>query len=116
MIEFMPQDVVDGLARARHAAQTKKTRLRVRVGDDMIPLVRLTSTYFAIDRELAPRLRGLVDIYDGARLLYQALVVATSFDGDAVVFEFKRNTAVASAPALDFERDADAPVGLLTHD
>lgn len=114
MIEYIPQDVVDGLARARQAKNAKKTRLRVQVGDEMIPLARLTSSHFAIDRTLAPRLRGLVDIYDGAVHLYQALVVATSFDGDAVVFEFKRNTAAASAPALDFERDVTAPVGLLT--
>lgn len=114
MIEFIPKDVVDSLANARSAEQTKKTRLRVQVEGDMIPLVRLTTTHFAIDRELAPRLRGFVDIYDGARHLYQALVVATSFDGDAVVFEFKRNTATAQAPALDFELDVTAPVALLS--
>lgn len=113
MIEFMPKDVVDHLAQARLAEETKKTRLRVAVGDDMIPLVRLTSTHFAISKELAPRLRGLVDIYDGSRHLYQALVVASSFDGDAVVFEFKRSTATSTGPALDFERDEAAPVALL---
>ncbi|PTX57500.1 hypothetical protein C8N43_2170 [Litoreibacter ponti] len=113
MIEFLPKDVADELAKARIAQQAKKTRLRVEVGDEMIPLVRLTSTHFAISKDLAPRLRGLVDIYDGSRHLYQALVVATSFDGDAVVFEFKRNTATCTGPALDFERDENAPVALL---
>jgi len=113
VIEFIPKDVVDDLARARLAKLTKKTRLRVQAGDMRVPLLRLTATHFAIDRAQAPRLRGLVDIYDGARHLYQALVVATSFDGDAVVFEFKRNTAAALGPALDFERSVDAPVALL---
>lgn len=113
MIEYLPKEVADGLAAARMKAATKKTRLRVQSGEDMIPLVRLTDSHFAIDRELAPRLRGLVDIYDGTRHLYQALVVATSFDGEAVVFEFKRNTATANGPALDFVQDEDAPVGLL---
>lgn len=114
MIEFMPKDVVDSLANARHAAQAKKTRLRVQADGEMIPLIRLTSTHFAIDRDLAPRLRGFVDIFDGARHLYQALVVATSFDGDAVVFEFKRNTATTDGPALDFERKVTAPAALLS--
>ena len=113
MIEFLPKEIEDGLAAARVKAATKKTRLRVHSGEEMIPLVRLTGSHFAIERELAPRLRGLVDIYDGARHLYQALVVATSFDGEAVVFEFKRNTATAKGPALDFVLEEDAPVGLL---
>ena len=113
MIEYLPKEIADGLAAARMKAATKKTRLRVQSGEDMIHLVRLTDSHFAIDRELAPRLRGLVDIYDGTRHLYQALVVATSFDGEAVVFEFKRNTATANGPALDFVQDEDAPVGLL---
>lgn len=113
MIEFLPKEIEDGLAAARMKAAAKKTRLRVQSGEDLIPLVRLTGTHFAIERELAPRLRGLVDIYDGARHLYQALVVATSFDGEVVVFEFKRNTATAKGPALDFAQEDDAPKALL---
>lgn len=113
MIEFLPEDVVDGLARGRKSAATKRTRLRVRAGDEMIPLLRLTGRYFTIDSTVAPKLRGLVDIYDGTRHLYQALVVAASLEGDAVVFEFKRNTATASGPALDFVREEAAPVALL---
>lgn len=113
MIEFLPKEVAEGLVRAQMQASAKKTRLRVRAGDEMIPIVNLEDTHFSIDRELAPRLRGLVDIYDGARHLYQALVVAASLDGEAVVFEFKRNTATAQGPALDFVRDVTAPVALL---
>ncbi|MEP3347302.1 MAG: hypothetical protein ABJN34_07175 [Litoreibacter sp.] len=113
MIEYLPKEIVDGLAAARLKADKKKTRLRIRSGDDLIPLVKLTGSHFTIEKDKAPRLRGLVDIFDGARHLYQALVVATSFDGDTVVFEFKRNTATASHPALDFVRDEAAPVGLI---
>ena len=114
MIEFLPKEVVEGLSKARLRSERKKTRLRVQSGEDMIPLVRLTGQHFSIERHLAPRLRGLVDIYDGSRHLYQALVVATSLEGDAVVFEFKRNTATAKAPALDFAREENAPIALLT--
>lgn len=114
MIEFLPKDVADGLRKARLRAERKKTRLRVQSGEELIPLVRLTDTHFSIERQRAPRLRGHVDIYDGTRHLYQALVVATSLDGDAVVFEFKRNTATATGPALDFVREEHAPVALLT--
>ncbi|WP_298258826.1 hypothetical protein [uncultured Litoreibacter sp.] len=113
MIEFLPKEIEEGLAQARLKAARKKTRLKVQSGEEMIPLARLTDSHFAIERDLAPRMRGLVDIYDGTRHMYQALVVATSFDGDAVVFEFKRNTAIATGPALDFVREEHAPVGLL---
>jgi len=110
VIEFIPKDVVDDLARARLAKLTKKTRLRVQAGDMRVPLLRLTATHFAIDRAQAPRLRGLVDIYDGARHLYQALVVATSFEGRAA------GHLVAQSHALPRARGHIHDLKILEHD
>jgi hypothetical protein len=40
--------------------------------------------------------------------------VASDEDGDTMSYEFKRNTASASEPALDFVADDMRPVALLS--
>jgi hypothetical protein len=114
MSEYLSKEVRDGLAAARKAQLAKRSRLRVVVGDEAYPILKFSAQSFAVDGDDAPQLRGLVDIYDGARHLYQALIVASDFDGTHMNFEFKRNTVAASGPAVDFEIDEAAPAGLLT--
>lgn len=113
MSAYMSKEVREGLQEARKAQLAKKTRLRVRIGEDVYPILRFSEKSFAIDAENAPHMRGLVDIYDGARHLYQALIMATSFDGFAMVYEFKRNTVASDQAPLDFERDEAAPIALI---
>lgn len=114
MFEFMSKEVREGLELARKAQVAKKSRLRVQIGDDVYPILRFSEKSFSIDAEDAPHMRGLVDIFDGARHLYQALIMATSFDGHAMVYEFKRNTLASDKAPLDFERDETAPAALIT--
>lgn len=114
MSEFLPKEVREGLEMARKAALRKKSRLRIRAGEETYPVLRFWSKGFALDADTAPHLRGLVDVYDGTRHLYRALIVASSQEGGELVFEFKRNTAATDKPARDFYVAPDAPVGLLT--
>ncbi len=113
MSEYMSKEVREGLEMARKAQLAKRSRLRVQVGDEIYPILRFSDKSFAIDAENAPHMRGLVDIFDGGRHMYQALIVATSFDGHAMVYEFKRNTVASDRAPLDFERDETAPIALL---
>lgn len=113
MSMYLPQDVRDGLELARKKSLRKASRLRVLIGDEHVPILRFGDTEFAVDMTNAPSLRGLVDIYDGARHLYQALILASHEDGDQMVYEFKRMTATADKAALDYERADDAPVALI---
>jgi hypothetical protein len=66
-----------------------------------------------VDLQDAPQLRGLVDLYDGSRHLYQCLIVASEEEGDEMRYEFKRNTPAVDSAPLDFERDANKPVALI---
>jgi len=109
----MSKEVREGLEQARRVRNARKSRLRVQIGEDIFPILRFSEKSFAVDAEDAPHMRGLVDIYDGARHKYQALIVASSFDGHAMVYEFKRNTVAAETAPLDFERDEGAPVALI---
>ncbi|MFV2001920.1 MAG: hypothetical protein ACC619_02960 [Paracoccaceae bacterium] len=113
MSEYLPKEVREGLELARKRALLKKSRLRVHVAGEVIPVLRFWEGGFALDAEAAPHLRGLVDIYDGSRHLYQCLIVASEAEFGEMVYEFKRNTAAVDKAPLDFYRDEDAPVALL---
>lgn len=114
MLEFLPKDVRDALDAARKTDAKRKSRLRVQVGAAVFPVLRFWHDGFALDAELSPRsLRGLVDVYDGSRHVFQCLIVASSIENGELVCDFKRATAVTDRAALDFWRDENAPVGYL---
>lgn len=113
MSEFLPKEVRDGLEKARLQSLRKKSRLRVRVGGHDFTILRYWDEGFALNAQDAPNLRGLVDLYDGARHISQCLIVASAEDAGEMVYEFKRETMAYDQPALDYERDANAPIALI---
>ncbi len=112
-MQFLPKEVQAGLEKARKQSLRKKSRLRVHTGDDIFPVLRFWETGFSLDIENAPQLRGLVDLYDGGRHLYQCLVVASEEENGQMIYDFKRNTAAKDKAPLDFVRDINAPIALL---
>jgi hypothetical protein len=113
MSSFLPQSVRDELAAAQKQARRRRATRVVHVGDEAYPILEMTDRGFSVDAEDAPHLRGLIDIYDGPRHLYQALIVASEQAGDLMRYEFKRNTAATTRAPVDFETTAEIPVGLL---
>ncbi|OIP83101.1 MAG: hypothetical protein AUK37_07855 [Rhodobacterales bacterium CG2_30_65_12] len=113
MTTFLPKEVREGLETARKRDLKRKARLRVAVGDAVFPVLEFRAGGFALDIDNAPKLRGLVDLYDGARHLSQCLIVAAEAEGGLMRYEFKRSTAATDTAPLDFARDETAPVALL---
>jgi hypothetical protein len=113
MEAFFSKEIQDGLDEARKQSLRKSSRLRIIIDGRVYPVLRVWKTGFALEAEHAPKLRGFVDLYDGAVHLFQCLIVASEEEGDEMHFEFKRATAIAGGPALDFERDEKAPVALI---
>ena len=113
MLEFLPKDIVEGLNMARNRESARKSRLRIQIGEAVFPVLRFWHDGFALDAALAPKLRGLVDVYDGSRHVFQCLIMASSEENGQRVYEFKRSTAVRDTAPLDYWRDDDAPVGYL---
>ena len=113
MTTFVPKEVQAGLDSARLAAIKSASRLRLTASGKTHPVLRLWKTGFSVEAETAPRLRGYVDLYDGAIHLFQCLIVASDEENGEMQFEFKRLTAVSDRAALDFERAENAPVALL---
>lgn len=113
MLEFLSKEVREGLEAARKQEQRRRSRLRVQVGQTIFPVLRFWDDGFALDAELTSHLRGLVDVFDGSRHIFQCLIVASASDGGELVCEFKRSTPVRDRAPLDFWRDENAPVALI---
>lgn len=114
MTTFLPREVQDGLEQARNRDRRRKARMLVAVDDfTLYPVLEFRDGGFALDIANAPKLRGLVDLYDGSRHLYQCLIVASEEDGDLMRYEFKRSTAAVDSAPLDFARESTAPVAYL---
>jgi len=112
MTTFLTRELQEGLEAARKLAAKKRSRLKVEMDGQSWPVLRMWQGGFALDADTAPHLRGLVDIYDGARHMMQALVVASEEEPGEVRFEFKRATRAEDRAAIDYARDENAPVGL----
>ncbi len=113
MLEFLSKELRDGLASAQRSRARKKSRLRVDVGGTAFPIVRFWHDGMAIEAEKNIQLRGLVDVYDGAKHIFQCLIVASAFDGHELICTFKRATAVLDRAALDYVRNENAPIAYL---
>jgi hypothetical protein len=113
MTTYLPKDVRDGLQAARIAQQKKISRLRVEAGAESYKVLRLWNTGFSVETDVVPTLRGLVDLYDGARHLCQCLIIASEAEAGEMRYEFKRNTTAHDKAPLDYTRDPDAPIALL---
>ena len=113
MSDFLPKEVMEGLREAHLRNLARKSRIRVQVGDDVFPVLKMWRDGFAMDIDNAPHLRGLVDLYDGTRHVSQCLIVASSEDDGIMNYEFKRNAATSKSAALDFVADEHRPVALL---
>ena len=116
MSTYLPKEVQDGLDAARLTALKKSSRLRVLVDDEVYRVLRMWKDGFAVEEGITPKLRGLVDLYDGTNHLYQCLIIAAEAEAGEMCYEFKRSTVAADKAPLDFYRAPDAPVALLASD
>jgi len=113
MLEFLPTDVCEGLLAGRLRATRGRSRLRIAVGDALFPVLRVTEESLVLDAGQVAHLRGLVDLYDGARHLTRCLIVASEAENGELVCAFKRATRVTDRAALDYWQDEHGPVAAL---
>ena len=113
MSTHLPDAVKKGLEDARVAMLRKSGRLCVHADDNVFRVVKLWDNGFSVLAEDAPRLRGLVDLYDGPQHLMQCLIVASEEADGVMSYDFKRATQVADRPPVDFERGRPQPKALI---
>jgi len=113
MSTFLSPEILAGLEEARMRGWQKSNRLRVEAGPQSYSVLRAWEGGFALRAGAAPHLRGLVDLYDGARHLKRCLIVASEEDGHEIRFDLKVVNEATGEQPVDFERAADAPVALI---
>jgi hypothetical protein len=113
MSDFLPKEVLQGLHLARRERERKKSRLKLRIGEQAFTILRYWDGGFALDAEDAPHIRGRVDVYDGSRHLSECLIVASGEDRGEMIYEFKRETMAADRAPRDYARDENAPAALI---
>lgn len=112
-MEILPKEMLATLRDARQREARRRSRLRVTVGPQTYPVLRRWRGGFAIDAAQVTQLRGLVDLYDGARQVASCLIIASEVAGGELICLVKRETAVTDRAALDFVCDDSAPVTYL---
>jgi hypothetical protein len=112
-MDYLPKDLQDGFDQARMRALHRKSRLRVHLGNQVFPILKYWKDGFALDSALTTQLRGLVDVFDGARHEFQCLIVASRTEDNMLICDFKRATRVADRAALDYVRGENAPAAYL---
>ena len=113
MSTFLSKELQKGLDDARASDKRHKSRLKVQFDGDMYPVLKMWDTGFSVGSDRAPQMRGLVDLFDGARHLSRCLIVASDEENGELAFEFKRSTPAKDNAPLDFERIKSAPIALL---
>ncbi len=113
MNDFLPVDVLKGLQAARRASIKRNNKLCVHDGDDVYRIRRFWEDGLSLDIEHGTKLRGRVEIYDGARHLYQCLITNSREDGEEAIFDLKWVHPVSATAPVDFVRPDDAPVALI---
>jgi len=113
MSDVLPQAVQDGLKAARKAALQRNDRLCVHDGDNVYRIIGFWEDRLSLAADDADKLRGRVEIFDGAKHLYQCLIVNSRVEGDVCIFDFKWLHPVAEKPAVDFELPNFVPAGLI---
>ncbi len=116
MNDILPEAVRMGLEKARKAALHRGGRLCVHDGDDVYRIFKFWDGGFSISADAGDKLRGRVEIYDGAKHLYQCLIVGSEIEGDARVFEFKWLHPVADKAPADYALPEFVPAGFITAD
>ena len=114
MSTFLSKDVIAGLEAAQKTHLRKKSRLRVEFNKNSYPVLRLKKSGFCVGVEIAPMIRGLVELYDGDKHLKQCLIVASKEENGVVHFEYKRNTNTQTDAPKDFYQENSA-VALIPH-
>lgn len=105
MSEYLPKSVREELTKARKLQEKRKSRLKVRAGDQEFTILRDWPGGFAIDADEEPNLRGRVDLFQGERHICEALIVTASEEDGERQFEYKWATRAEAPPAVDYVRD-----------
>ena len=110
---YLSEVVAKALREARRNEAVKRSRMKVVVGEESYPVIRIDDHGVSIAADQPPSIRGYVDLYDGPKRLGRQLVVLASHEDGVATYDYKLQSAEGEAPA-DYVRDREKIAGLLT--
>ncbi|RYH01646.1 hypothetical protein EU805_13395 [Salipiger sp. IMCC34102] len=113
MEDHLPTAVARGLKIARRQSMQRGDRLSVHDGDQVYRIHDFSEMGMTLDAGVCDILRGRVDIYDGARHLYQALIQGSEVTGETCTFTFKWLQPARDRAASDFVAQTPPVSGLI---
>lgn len=114
MDSFISEEVRNGLEQARKRAIKGGNRLCVHMDDSVFQIREIWDGGFSVPAGSMSGLRGLVDVFDGPKHLFQCLIIRAETENDMDQYEYKRMTEAAGQQPVDFVRSEDAPIALLS--
>lgn len=91
----------------------RRPHLRLRSGKQVIEILDLWSGGLTVASGAPRPARGVVDIFDGDRLLKHGLIYEVSETAEQRVYAFKSAQVADNAPPADFVRRNTLPVALI---
>lgn len=89
-------------------------RLHLQDGDQTIRINEMWNDGFTTPEDVALPQHGFVDVFDGPRHLFHALIVQTGAEEGERYFEFKISRDATLGMPRDFSDDGQAPVALIS--
>jgi len=86
---FLPKGFVPDRGRRQMSRPARVSQLRVEAGGVHYAVLRRWATGFAVVADAAPKLSGIVDLYDGKKHLRQCVVTRREEAGAEVIFTVK---------------------------
>lgn len=93
--------------------KARRLRMRLQDGGRLIDVDEMWKDGFALSRKGPQPERGFVDLFDGARHLYRALIYKVGARGDQQIYGYKISRKAGLSQPSDYERDTSAPIAFL---
>ena len=102
----MDDFILDKLLETRDKSQPLRRReyieFFVKFKGKKFPITYFDNKILEVETSLAPKLRGLVDIYRANKYYAQCLIVVSSINGFSTRYEYKRYTEKLTDPPKDY--------------
>jgi hypothetical protein len=103
---FLPKGFEASRARAPMSRPARAQRLSVEADGIYYPVLRRWTTGFAVAAGDVPTLDGVVNLYEGATLLHECLILGKEEAGEDVIFKVKQAAHFDYAVSTQFDEDA----------
>ena len=105
MDDYILDKVIEKRGKAEPSKRKEYIEFFVKFKGQKFPITYFDKKVLEIETSLAPKLRGLVDIYRANKYYAQCLIVVSSSNGYRTRYEYKRYTEKSINPPRDYIKE-----------